>query len=324
MLPRRLIATLAVFTTLGVATVGCSGDDSADEVSTVSSTEPTADSTGAERTSTTTTTTTEPIADRRPFVATKQALQYTRTTDGGVARVLETDLWYPDGDGPFPLVAFAHGNDGHPRKFSQLFTAWAEAGYAVVAPRFPVSADDAGQDLATSVADAPQQDLDLDFVVQQVRADSAAGAVPVTIDPDRLVVAGLSLGGGTALRSSYSDCCPNLRPSLVIAFSPVTYATTQEPDAPPLLLVHGTADLSLPYSGTVDYFATSTVRRWFVTLDNGSHADPYEDTSSPFDDLIVRMSIGWLDEYLYDDTTGVSRASAEIEASGTAHLQSAD
>jgi predicted dienelactone hydrolase len=271
-----------------------------------------------------TTTTGRGIAARRPFESTNVERTYHRTAADGTDRTLVTEVWLPAGPGPFPLIAFAHGNDGHPRKFHQLFAAWASAGYAVVAPRFPVSADDADRDLAASVADGPEQNLDLEFVTAQAIAEFGAPDDGATgIDGTRLAVAGLSLGGGTALQSSYSDCCPGLRPRLVIAFSPVPYQTDQDASAAPLLLMHGTSDLMLPYAGSRDYFDAAKNRRWFVTMPGASHSDPYEDSPSPQDDLVRTVTVDFLDQFLLGDDTGVSRAESDIAASGLATIESA-
>ena len=43
------------------------------------------------------------------------------------------------GAGRRPLIVFAHGYNGDPAKFTQLFEHWAEAGFAVLAPRFPIT-----------------------------------------------------------------------------------------------------------------------------------------------------------------------------------------
>lgn len=298
-----------------IAAVACGTDDQGDRADATTSTT---------SSSTTSTTTTVPLASRRPFEVTRVERTYTRTAADGSARELLTEVWVPGGAGPFPLVAFAHGNDGHPRKFHELFDAWTAAGYAVVAPRFPVSADDANRDLAASVADGPQQTLDLEFVTAQVLAEAAApGELGGRIDPDVVAVAGLSLGGGTALQASYGDCCPGLRPRLVIAFSPVPYETTQGADAAPLLLMHGTKDFSLPYQGSRDYFDTAANRRWFVTMPEAGHAQPYEDTPSPQDALVRSVSIAFLDQFLSGDDAGAARAEAEIAASGLATVESA-
>ena len=52
----------------------------------------------------------------------------TAEADERPERELSTHLYEPAGDGPFPLIVFAHGLNGHPRKFTQLHTAWAEEG----------------------------------------------------------------------------------------------------------------------------------------------------------------------------------------------------
>ncbi|MFN8050733.1 MAG: hypothetical protein U0Q22_04825 [Acidimicrobiales bacterium] len=274
-----------------------------------------------------TTTALRSVIARRPFGVNHLDRVYRRTATDGTIRELRTEVWVPLGTGPFPVIAFAHGNDGNPNKFHQLFAAWATAGYVIVAPRFPVSADDAGRNLADSVADGPEQNLDLQFVVVQALADDRAESTkqdrPRTLDEDRLAIAGLSLGGGTALQTSYTDCCPAVRPRLVIAFSPVPYATHQAATAPPLLLVHGTADRSLPYQGSVDYFGTAANRRWFVTLDGASHADPYEDSPSPYDRLVRDVSLGFLDQFLLGAGGGVTAATEAVTVSGLGSIQSA-
>ena len=276
-------------------------------------------------TATTTTTTTPSVVSRRPFTTGHSERTYQRTAADGSTRDLLTEVWLPVGNRPFPLVAFAHGMSGHPRKFHELFEAWAAAGYAVVAPRFPLSAADAGGSLADSVADAPQQALDLEFVTARVLAGSADPADPLHghIDPDALAVAGLSLGGGTALLASYSGCCPGLTPSVVLAFSPVPFATDQAPDAAPLFLMHGQKDTTLPYSGSRDYFDTAKNRRWLVTMPDAGHAAPYEDDPSAQDDLVQTVSIDVLDQFLLGDDDGVSRAESAVAASGLATIESA-
>ena len=49
-------------------------------------------------------------------------------------RTLPTELYLPAARRPVPLIVFAHGYDGDPSKFSQLFQHWSDAGFAVVGP----------------------------------------------------------------------------------------------------------------------------------------------------------------------------------------------
>ena len=60
------------------------------------------------------------------------------------SRTLVTTVWYParesaggSGNGPYPLIVFAHGLGGSPQEYAQLLRSWAGAGYVVAAP--PVS-----------------------------------------------------------------------------------------------------------------------------------------------------------------------------------------
>ena len=103
----------------------------------------------------------------------------------------------PPVPGPFPLITFSHGWAGHPRKFTQLFEAWAEAGYVVAAPAFPLSNDQAPGGATSD--DVTNQPGDISFVIDEVLAASEDAADPLygAVDPDHIGTAGLSLGGVT-------------------------------------------------------------------------------------------------------------------------------
>ena len=70
----------------------------------------------------------------------------TTPTIGDVAgaprRQLPTAVYLPATDGPAPLIVLAHGFNGHPDLFTALAGHWADAGYVVAVPRFPVSSNE--------------------------------------------------------------------------------------------------------------------------------------------------------------------------------------
>ena len=64
----------------------------------------------------------------------------------------------------------AHGAAGAPEKFTELAAAWADAGYVVAAPRFPLT----NEGVPTPViADLAEQARDVRFVIDGVLAASA-------------------------------------------------------------------------------------------------------------------------------------------------------
>jgi predicted dienelactone hydrolase len=100
----------------------------------------------------------------RPFAFTvrhERFVDTTRPTESpgepaySPRRALPTDLYIPTSSTPRPLIMFSHGYHGAPRKFTQLFRAWARAGYMVAAPRFPLTSDRG--DPYDSVADVVNQ-----------------------------------------------------------------------------------------------------------------------------------------------------------------------
>jgi dienelactone hydrolase len=123
---------------------------------------------------------------------------------GSEVRVLETTVYLPPTAEAAPLIVLVHGYNGHPRKFTELALHWANAGYAVAVPRFPVSNDElialaGGEFFSERVADLPQQALDVTFVIDEVLALNATGASEIAgrVDPDRVGLYGLSMGSLT-------------------------------------------------------------------------------------------------------------------------------
>lgn len=240
----------------------------------------------------------------------------THEVDGSTRR-LPTQVWLPAGDGPAPGVIFAHGLSGNPGLFSQLFTAWRNSGFAIAAPQFPVtSAPDAG---LPEVKDLKNQPGDIAAVTTAMVSAPADDPAHGRFDPKRLVVAGLSLGGATALLAGYHDCCRDTRYRAVMAFSPYRFPMEtgqyRIDGSPPLLLIHGDADAVLPYDASKALFASTTHGIDFITLKGGRHSPPYEDSQSPFDDLVIEVTT----DYVKWATNGDEAARTDMVAAVKRH-----
>jgi predicted dienelactone hydrolase len=100
------------------------------------------------------------------------------------------------GDGPFPIVMFSHGSEGH--RFNQFWLAeyLARRGYIVAAPQHQgdnyLDASDARQ--LTIIERRPREmRLALDLLLDHVE-------IAGHIDPDRIYALGHSAGGATVLK----------------------------------------------------------------------------------------------------------------------------
>jgi dienelactone hydrolase len=239
-------------------------------------------------------------------------------------RRLPTEIYLPAGSGPAPLIAFSHGWAGHPRKFTQLFRAWADAGYVVAAPTFPVSNDRAPG--GPSSDDAANQPGDISFVIDEVLAGSADpdGALSGRVDPERIGVAGLSLGGFTTYDVAFDDCCRDDRIDAAIVMDgavAVTAPSLRLGSGLPLMIMHGDRDYLVPYTAATSAFRQAVAPRWLVTIHEAIHFEPYENARDPADELVRATTIAFWDRYLGDDEAAEQRLEDAVDPPQLAGLR---
>ena len=315
----RAAAVVVVLVTL---TVGCSSDDQ-DGGSAEASGDP-----AAETTETTVPTTTAAVPTRSEVEhLTLDLVDSSRVTPranvpGHDGRDLPTEVYVPAGTGPFPLIAFSHGWAGHPRKFTQLFQAWAEAGYVVAAPTFPLSNDQAAGGATSD--DVDNQPGDISFVIDEVLAASEDADDPLygSVDPDHIGTAGLSLGGVTTYGVAFADCCRDDRLDAAAVFDGGAVGFDLQLDSGlPLLIVHADEDYAVPYEAATLAYADAVAPKWLLTLHEAMHFEAFEDTPDPADEVVEAVSIAFFDRYLRDDDDAEDRLVEAVAPASLATLE---
>ncbi|MDQ6728094.1 MAG: hypothetical protein M3066_18320 [Actinomycetota bacterium] len=213
------------------------------------------------------------------------------------SRALTTRLWFPQtpAGGPWPLVVFAHGYEVGPDPYVALCEAWAEAGYVVAAPEFPLTdADVAGENL--DEYDIENQPDDVRFVIRSLLA--ADSPLAGRIDPTRLAVAGHSDGGVTALAVA-TAALPGLRAVIALSASPVGDGSTANP---PMLVAQGDDDDIDPYENGAAVYDQAVAPRYLLTLLGGAHLPPFTEGSA-YLDVVDKVAVDFLDLYVAGRTS---------------------
>jgi dienelactone hydrolase len=246
------------------------------------------------------------VAEQRPFDITVRhetfvdASRATATPNDPAyspKRSLVTDLYIPKSSSPLPLIMFSHGYHGDPAKFSELFTAWAKAGYIVAAPEFPLtSTRGKPYDILTDYVNQP---ADISFILNEL----LAGPLRAQIDTKRIGAAGLSLGGATTFGLVYNPCCRDTRLRAAAIFDAVRlpFSKPFEQNTVPVLIAHIDTDIAAPYEILRKAYADSAAPKWLLTFQTGVHPEAYENTPSPHDKTAIATSIDFFDLTLLDD-----------------------
>jgi len=228
-----------------------------------------------------------------------------RLPDGRTApRTLETIVRYPAAARDEPLVVFGHGFALTPAPYAPLLRAWAEAGYVVAAPVFPLG--NANAPGGPDESDLVNQPRDLSFVISRLLV-----VLHGTIDPSRIAVAGHSDGAETALATAYDSRYrdPRIAAAIVLSGAAFPGMAPFPAHGPPLLAAQGTADPINSPSNTTAFFARARRPKFLLWLEGASHRPPYTD-EQPQLAIVERATIAFLDHYLKDAPLAALRAAA--------------
>jgi dienelactone hydrolase len=221
---------------------------------------------------------------------------------------------------PYPLIAFAHGLGGTPQGYMNVLAAWASQGFIVAAPLFPLSNGNVpGGPDAGDVVNQPQ---DMSFVISAVLADSRLPSAVLSglVNPNDIGAAGHSNGAVTTLGLVANTCCDDsaVKAAVVMAgttegFPPGHYDFSK---APPLLLVHGTADQLIPYRSAPLIYNQARGPKGLLTLVGGSHdAAGGQDPQSA--STVIRTTTDFFEAYLNGNRQARSRLATDGQSQTT-------
>lgn len=321
------VAALSAVIVLAPSCADDSGSASPPTTTTSAASASSTTSTTTPTTSTTTTTTVPAPAAARPHeVVTTQLtlVDPSRPTaalngsPGSDDRTIEVWLTLPETDEPAPLIVFSHGLSGHPRKFTELHTRWAEAGYAVAAPVFPLTNSDAERSFANS-ADIQNQPEDVSFVLDELLAASADPAADLAgrFDPDHIGASGLSAGGFTTYAVAVNELGrdPRFRAAAVMAGLVPTDSESFVAADLPVLVMHGDADPLIGVAEAESAYDALVAPRYLVVLHGGGHAAPFENGDAALEarvpgheEIVAETTLAFWDRYLL----GIDEAGAEL------------
>lgn len=239
-------------------------------------------------------------------------------------RKLVTIIRYPLAPGRFPLVVFGHGFAVTPALYARLLEAWAQAGYVVAAPLFPLGNADAPG--GPNEADLVNQPRDMSFVITRMLALDRGTQRPFAgaINPSEVAVAGQSDGGDTALTAAYDGAFHDRRIRAAVILSgqemPGLGGYDFPSPSPPLLATQGLADTINVPSTTFAFWDAAPPPKFLLTMPGAPHLPPYT-YEQPQLGIVERVTIAFLDRYLKGERGALSRMKAAGDVPGRASLQ---
>ena len=220
--------------------------------------------------------------------------------DAVEGRDLTSTIVYPDIPGPLPVIVFTHGLGSSPEAYDELLSAWALAGFFVVAPHYPLTSAGTAQ----VFDDVANQPADVSFVLDAVLElnESPDEGFENLLDPEHIAVAGHSAGAITTL-GLLNSCCLDDRvdAAVVLAGAPLYFGGQIATPDVVTLFVHGTADTVLPIADAEAVFAADPGPAAFLQLTDAGHSAPFDDPSDPHYPAVEEATTQFLTWALTDD-----------------------
>lgn len=222
------------------------------------------------------------------------------------------------GGGPFPLVVFGHGFAVTPATYHRLLHAWAQAGYVVAAPVFPL--ENAHAPGGPNESDLVNQPRDMRFVIGALLRSH--GPFAGVIDARAVAVAGQSDGGETALAVAYDRRFEDPRVHAAVILSGARLPGGPLRPASPglaLLATQGTADTINQPENTYAFIDAIDRPKFLLRLIGAAHLAPYAG-EQPQEGLVERVTTSFLDGYLKHREGAVARMRRAGDVAGVGAL----
>jgi len=221
-------------------------------------------------------------------------------------RPLPTTVFYPEGEGRFPIVLFSHGLGGLPDDYAPLLRGWAAAGFVVAAPAYPHTSRGASD---VDVLDVVNQPADASYAIKSVIAlDGRRGDVLFhRLATDRVAAAGHSAGGITTVGLFTLARDARLDAGIVLSGNALGAGTGFRGPAAPMLFVHGEKDATISYaSGKAAYDAVPWPKA-LLSFPDGDHGETLlRDGGTPFS-VLADTTTEFLRWSLYGDAAAKRR-----------------
>jgi len=212
----------------------------------------------------------------------------TKNFRGAPQRTLRTLIWQPLEMRPLPLLIMAHGFGGLPEKFAAFARTVAAAGFVVAAPAFPLTNENAPGGHDVGLGDFVNQPADISFVISKLLAanDTAGDALHGHIRAADVAGLGHSLGGLTTIGLTRKNCCRDgrVRASILVAAVAAladAYGIDSIHNGPPTLIIHGTADPTVPFESSLQLYDAIHAPRFFLGLAGATHSEDLESQTQP-------------------------------------------
>ncbi|MFV8816748.1 alpha/beta hydrolase family protein [Haliea sp. E17] len=199
-----------------------------------------------------------------------------RDLPGHPGRELKGTLWRPDGlQQAGPLVVHSHGFTSTHIEALYLARFLASHGYTVAAVDYPLTSyGTPGEPLVTDVVNQPG---DVSFLIDTLlqRSASEGDTLFASIDPRRIALSGISLGGLTTTLATFHPRMrdPRIRAAISIAGpSSMLLPGFFAGEDTPYLAIYGDHDVVVPYPANGAPLPEKNPDTVLVTLLGGSHA----------------------------------------------------
>jgi predicted dienelactone hydrolase len=216
------------------------------------------------------------VTDKLDLVDDTRKTQPNNEYPGRDGRVLKGELWRPEKlTQPGPLLIYSHGFMSFHQEGLYLVRFLASHGYTVAAVDYPLTNYFApGKPLVTDVVNQPG---DVSFLITKLleRNDDPHDVLHGTIDPKRIAVAGVSLGGLTSTLAAFHPKVRDPRIAAVVSIAGPTVGVTAQFFAGqtlPFLMIASDADAIVHYDENAAPIPTLDPGSILVTLKDGSHS----------------------------------------------------